>query len=100
VNKTLLMLVFLTGCKTITPPEPLTSPVIEPEVDGGWFVTPPPCGPFLIEYRDNTQAEAYDESIIKTAVRRCGELYPNSPCLVKMVKLKDYSYYLICGARP
>jgi hypothetical protein len=39
-----------------------------------------------------------DKAVLKQASTRCGEIFPDAPCLKKIVKLEDNSYQIYCGA--
>jgi hypothetical protein len=38
-----------------------------------------------------------DKKYLATAKRRCGQLYPDSPCLKLFKKFDELSYIAICG---
>lgn len=40
---------------------------------------------------------ARDQEVMKEAQKRCGELFPDAPCLKKIVKNAENSYRLHCG---
>ena len=39
-----------------------------------------------------------DKAVVKEASKRCGQIFPDAPCLKKIVKLEDNSYQIYCGA--
>lgn len=41
----------------------------------------------------------YDYSILNQAKRRCGELYPDAPCVKLFRKYNFQQYSVICGAK-
>lgn len=41
----------------------------------------------------------FDKAVIKTATKRCGELYPESPCLSKLIKTGPNSFQVLCGEK-
>jgi hypothetical protein len=43
--------------------------------------------------------ERIDYQMAESARKRCPEKFPNSPCLVRFVKVEDRMYRAICGAR-
>ena len=40
----------------------------------------------------------YDMDMLKQAKKRCGELYPDAPCVKLFKKYDKLSYSVICGA--
>ena len=40
-----------------------------------------------------------DTQMLDTAKKRCGEIYPDAPCLKKFIKKDEDSYWAICGAQ-
>jgi hypothetical protein len=56
------------------------------------------CGPIN---KVNKTAEAwndYDAKIFKQVQKRCGELYPDAPCVKLFRKFDSQSYTVLCGA--
>lgn len=54
------------------------------------------CPETIIENRTdewNTQ----DMQTLVNAKKRCGEIYPDSPCLKKLIKKDSQTYNAICG---
>lgn len=96
----LILLMFIHGCETVKK----TEPVVEKPASVPVFPATPPsvikvyCSrtPY-VEYRDGTVFQEIDIMQLRTASKRCAELYIKSPCLVKIVKMKNYDYYAICG---
>ena len=41
----------------------------------------------------------YDQSMLKQAEKRCGELYDDSPCVKLFKKYDKLSYTVICGEK-
>lgn len=41
--------------------------------------------------------EWIDQQNFQAAQKRCGQKYPNSPCLKKFEKRGERSYWVICG---
>lgn len=41
----------------------------------------------------------YDKAVIKTATKRCKELYPEAPCLAKLIKTGPQSFQVLCGPK-
>jgi len=39
-----------------------------------------------------------DKQVMKEAQQRCGEIFPDAPCLTKIVKTAENSYNIYCGA--
>lgn len=39
-----------------------------------------------------------DKEVMREAQQRCGEIFPDAPCLTKIVKTGDNSYQIYCGA--
>jgi hypothetical protein len=39
-----------------------------------------------------------DEEMVRVATRRCKEEYPNSPCLVRFVKIAEGRWSAVCGS--
>lgn len=42
---------------------------------------------------------ARDQQVMEEAQKRCGELFPDAPCLTKIVKRAEQSYRLHCGGK-
>lgn len=40
-----------------------------------------------------------DKKALKKAKVRCGQLYPDAPCLKRFVKLGENRYNALCGAK-
>jgi hypothetical protein len=40
-----------------------------------------------------------DYAALKTASRRCGEIYPGNPCLITFTKVEEGTYRAICGQK-
>lgn len=40
-----------------------------------------------------------DQATLNRAKMRCAEIYPDAPCLKKLVKKKELLYNAICGER-
>lgn len=38
-----------------------------------------------------------DSEIIAHASKRCGEIFPDAPCLKRLVKVKEQAYNIYCG---
>lgn len=38
-----------------------------------------------------------DKEVLSIAIKRCGELYKNSPCLKKFIKVEENVYRVICS---
>ncbi len=38
-----------------------------------------------------------DAEELKIATKRCATIYPEAPCLKKLVKKEDHNYWAICG---
>jgi hypothetical protein len=65
-------------------------------------VVPPsdPCGNVqLVNPPEFPSQEPLWKAGIKAARKRCGELYPYSPCLKKFIRVKVNTYRVICGAK-
>lgn len=41
-----------------------------------------------------------DTEVLNSAKKRCGELYPDSPCLKTLIKKKEGLYNAICAGKP
>jgi hypothetical protein len=39
----------------------------------------------------------YDYSVLQSAKKRCGEIYPDAPCVKKFYKKEETNYWVICG---
>jgi len=37
--------------------------------------------------------------VLKSAQKRCKEIYPEAPCLVKLIKKEELLYNAICGKK-
>ncbi len=55
------------------------------------------CNPPIIENRTEFPWNDYDQQHLDTAKKRCGEIYKNSPCVVKFIKRTESDYSVICG---
>ena len=56
------------------------------------------CQPVMIQ----NQTPRWDPSDEKALIRanvRCGEIYPEAPCLKKFYKLDENRYSALCGAK-
>lgn len=40
-----------------------------------------------------------DRLVLKTAVKRCGELFEDAPCVKKFIKTEIRVYRVICGGK-
>lgn len=38
-----------------------------------------------------------DTAVLKSAIKRCPELYKDSPCVSSITKLGDHNYRVMCG---
>lgn len=45
------------------------------------------------------QWNSFDQKTLNRAKVRCGQLYPNSPCVKKFMKTDKMTYQVICGAK-
>jgi hypothetical protein len=43
--------------------------------------------------------DSHDEKALIRASERCGEIYPDAPCLKKFYKLDENRYSALCGAK-
>lgn len=85
----LLILSSFSACTTATPKKPDTE---EPKVAG------PVCpGPKAVGWASKEEMTDMDWTNFKTAIGRCRELYPNSPCLKVFIKKAENTYNAICG---
>jgi hypothetical protein len=41
----------------------------------------------------------FDQQTLNRAKKRCGQLYPKSPCVKKFFKTEEITYQVICGAK-
>lgn len=57
------------------------------------------CAATLLVIPPGEKAVKQDWDAVLTAGRRCVELYPQSPCAVKVVRVRDLTYHVYCG-RP
>jgi hypothetical protein len=57
------------------------------------------CSKPFVEYRNNTIYHKQDDLQVDVASVRCGELYTNSPCLVKVIKISTNDYHAVCGKK-
>lgn len=58
------------------------------------------CPSTVIELREGAIWEVDDIKVFERAIQRCGELYKNSPCVKKIIKLgrrDNTRYRVICG---
>lgn len=39
----------------------------------------------------------YDYSVLQSAQKRCGEIYPDAPCVKKFYKKEEQNYWVVCG---
>lgn len=79
------LLLLLAGCAQAKTPEP----EFEPEAKR--------CPKPYIEYRNGTKYAPQDDIQIKVASKRCGQLYPESPCVIKIIKVGKLDYHAVCG---
>lgn len=54
------------------------------------------CAATLIVNQTDTWT-AVDRKAVEVAAKRCVQLYPDAPCLVKFVKLEEQRYNAYCG---
>ena len=47
--------------------------------------------------RTNFPWNDYDKEIEQTCKKRCGEIYPDAPCLKQFIKYGKQDYDCICG---
>ncbi len=81
-----ILLVGLAGCQTIAPPTP------QPVAPAG-----PTCPKVVIENRTDEPFNSIDKWNLSIALKRCKQLYKNSPCLVKFIKKAPGAYGAVCG---
>jgi hypothetical protein len=43
--------------------------------------------------------DSYDKEEIQIVQKRCPEIYPKSPCVIKLTKVAQQRYKVICGPR-
>lgn len=55
------------------------------------------CGPVLFINLTKEPWSRIDYDNAEHATKRCGEIYPNSPCLKKFIKVRTQMYRAICG---
>jgi hypothetical protein len=55
------------------------------------------CPSTRIINKTNRKWEKRDTEVLKSAKRRCGQKYPNNPCLVEFRRYDNYHYEAICG---
>lgn len=39
----------------------------------------------------------FDQAVLRKADIRCGELYPDAPCVRRFYKRPEQSYWVVCG---
>ena len=54
------------------------------------------CPMVIIENKTNEWIGLDEENLI-IAKERCRTWYPNSPCLIKFIKVEDRTYRALCG---
>lgn len=54
------------------------------------------CPETIIDNRTN-EWTPYDMQTLAHAKVRCGEIYPDSPCVKKFIKKDESTYNVICG---
>jgi hypothetical protein len=40
----------------------------------------------------------HDRSVLETAKKRCGQIYPDAPCVKEFYKIDKQDYHVTCGA--
>jgi hypothetical protein len=55
------------------------------------------CPPTELVGFENGMTED-DKANIKNFKKRCGEIYPDSPCLKRVTKRGELNYWVVCGA--
>jgi hypothetical protein len=43
--------------------------------------------------------DAFDKEEIQIVQKRCPEIYPKSPCVIKLTKVAQQRYKVVCGPR-
>ena len=56
------------------------------------------CPKTVIVNATNLKWNKYDDQALSDAKKRCGELYPDAPCVKLFRKFNFQSYSVICGA--
>jgi hypothetical protein len=60
------------------------------------------CGTPTIN-NDTGTWDKYDQGTLERAEKRCGELYPDAPCLTQFFKSRDkdggINYSVLCGSK-
>jgi len=56
------------------------------------------CLPVMIQ-NQTPRWDPSDEKALTRASVRCGEIYPEAPCLKKFYKLDENRYSALCGAK-
>lgn len=56
------------------------------------------CYQTVIENRTGTWQEI-DQKHLDQAKKRCGEIYPDAPCVKKFIKTEEQVYRVICGPK-
>lgn len=56
------------------------------------------CPKPKIENRTSYDWNSFDSVSLRTAVKRCGEIYRNSPCVKRFIKRGERDYSVVCGA--
>lgn len=95
------LLVLLAGCKT-TPATPVQAPLEPARAPAAPQEPDPPAvqcrGPKMIGWKTQEEMTPRDRSSFASALKRCPELYPASPCLVIFELVSPGNYRAICGA--
>ena len=56
------------------------------------------CSPVQMINETNEPWNDFDYQTLNNAKKRCGEIYPDAPCVKKFYKRPEQSYWAICGA--
>jgi len=46
-----------------------------------------------------TEWTAVDKATLEKAIKRCGEIFPDAPCVKRFIKKEDQIYNVVCGGK-
>jgi hypothetical protein len=96
--KAILLAVLLVGCQTA---QPTTTPErpFQPAKVNHRVVEGPKCPITIVVAQGGTKLLDTDLVTVEQARKRCGELYPASPCTKLIVKIPVSNFRVTCGAK-
>lgn len=56
------------------------------------------CPPIIQENQADNKWSNHDRKILESYKARCGEVFPEAPCVAMIVKREARVYWVICGA--